>query len=64
MSIPDWPDNLAFHWNHQYDDLDSAFRTADIVIELTLVNQRVYAAFLEPRAAAAMYDERSRQLTI
>lgn len=61
---PDWPDNLAFHWDHQYDDVDSAFRTADVVIELTLVNQRVYAAFLEPRAAAATYDERSGQLTV
>ncbi len=61
---PDWPDNIAFAAEHQHGDVDSAFSTADEIVELVLQNQRVYAAFLEPRAAAAIYDERSEQLTV
>ncbi len=61
---PEWPDNVAFAAEHQHGDVEDAFSTADEIVELSLQNQRVYAAFLEPRAAAAVYDERSQQLTV
>ncbi|MCX2727515.1 xanthine dehydrogenase family protein molybdopterin-binding subunit [Thermomicrobium sp. 4228-Ro] len=61
---PEWPDNIAFAWDHQHGDIEAVFRDADVVVELELVNQRVHAAFMEPRAAAATYDAQSRQLTV
>lgn len=61
---PDWPDNVAFAWEHQHGDIDAVFREAEEIIELELVNQRVHAAFMEPRAAAANYDTVNRQLTV
>ncbi|MDW8058526.1 MAG: xanthine dehydrogenase family protein molybdopterin-binding subunit [Thermomicrobium sp.] len=61
---PDWPDNVAFAWEHEHGDVDDAFHRADAIVELELVNQRVHAAFLEPRAAAAAYDAHTGQLTV
>ncbi len=61
---PDWPDNEAFRWDLTVGDVDAACRSADAIIELQLVNQRVYAAFLEPRAATATVDPAHRQLTV
>lgn len=61
---PGWPDNVAFTWDHADGNLDEAFQQADAIIELELVNQRVHAAFIEPRAAAAVYDPHTGQLTV
>ncbi|MDW7981333.1 MAG: xanthine dehydrogenase family protein molybdopterin-binding subunit [Thermomicrobium sp.] len=61
---PDWPDNLAFRWDHVDGEVDSAFRRAQHIVELELYNQRVHAAFIEPRCAAARYDDHSGLLTV
>ena len=54
---PDAPGNLAFDLD--YGDgpgTAQAIGAADVVIEHEFVNQRVFAAHMEPRAAFARYD--------
>jgi len=61
---PDWPDNVAFRWEVTHGHLDRAFRQADATVSLRLVNQRIYAAFLEPRGAVARPDPAAGELTV
>lgn len=61
---PDWPDNVAFRWEVTHGDLADAFRQADATVSLRLVNQRIYAAFLEPRGALARPDLAAGELTV
>lgn len=60
----DWPDNVAFVWERTHGDVDAAFAQADQVVSLTLRNQRIYAAFMEPRGAAATVDPLTQELTV
>jgi carbon-monoxide dehydrogenase large subunit len=61
---PEWDSNVAFEWERDSGDLDGAFARADRVVEVRLRNQRVYAAFVEPRAALADYAPATGELTI
>ncbi|MBX6343079.1 MAG: xanthine dehydrogenase family protein molybdopterin-binding subunit, partial [Thermomicrobiaceae bacterium] len=61
---PEWGDNVAFRWEVESGDLADAFARADRVVEVDLVNQRVYAAFVEPRAVLASYDPARQEMTI
>ncbi len=64
LVYPDWPDNVAFRWEVTHGDLHAAFRRADLTVSLRLVNQRIYAAFLEPRGAVARHDTAAGELTV
>ena len=61
---PDWPDNVAFRWEITHGSLEDAFQLADTVVSLRALNQRIYAAFLEPRGAIGRYDEASGELVV
>lgn len=61
---PDWPDNVAFRWEVEHGDLDAAFTGADATVSLRLVNQRIYAAFLEPRGIVAAPEPLTGGLTV
>lgn len=61
---PEWGSNLAFRWERRHGDVARAFAEATRVVEVELVNQRVHAAFLEPRAALARYDPVAEELTV
>lgn len=52
----DWPSNEAWRWEVTEGDVDAAFARADRIVEVRLVNQRVYAAFIEPRAVLVDYS--------
>jgi carbon-monoxide dehydrogenase large subunit len=59
------PSNVAFNW--QIGDAaatDAAFKTADVVVRKRIVNQRLVANALEPRACAARYDAATGDLTL
>jgi carbon-monoxide dehydrogenase large subunit len=64
-----WPDiagNVCFHVTQgsQRADVDAAFARAAHVVRLELVNNRIVANPLEPRAALAEYDAASGRTTL
>jgi len=59
-----FPDNIAYHYVHRFGDVDTAFRKADVVVKVSLLNQRVHPVSLEPRGVAASYAEGEGVLTI
>ena len=50
------PGNVAFTWRHAQGDAAAAFAAADVVVEQRMVNQRIAAVPMEPRAILAQPD--------
>ncbi|MDG6925073.1 MAG: xanthine dehydrogenase family protein molybdopterin-binding subunit [Nitrososphaerota archaeon] len=57
-------DNIAYHFTYASGEIERAFKEADHVVKVELVNQRVHPVSLEPRGVAASYDEGNGDLTI
>ena len=61
----DLPGNLAFETTlGDKDATERAFATADRVVSLTLVNQRLVTNYLDTRAVVAEYDAASDRITL
>ena len=59
------PDNVSYTWAlGNKDETDQAFAAADKVVELELVNQRLIATAMEPRAAVAQWDASKEEMTL
>ncbi len=58
------PGNVAFKWELGGGDLDAAFKSADVVVKKRIVNQRLVANAMEPRACVARYEESTGDLTL
>lgn len=59
------PKNESFYWPlGDKDATDKAFAAADKVISLELVNQRLIATAMEPRAAVAQWDAFKEEMTL
>ncbi len=59
------PNNVAFHWvNAGIGDVDAVFKDADVVVSQRFVNQRLQPSAIEPRAAIAMYEPATKELTL
>ena len=59
------PNNIAFKW--QIGDAaatDAAFKTAAAVVKKRIVNQRLVANAMEPRACVARYEDATGELTL
>ena len=59
------PGNVAFKW--QIGDAaatDAAFKAAAVVVKKRIVNQRLVANAMEPRACVARYDDATGELTL
>ena len=59
------PGNVAFKW--QIGDaaaVDAAFRKAAVVVKKRIVNQRLVANAIEPRACVARYEDATGDLTL
>src|SRR6266581_4591731 len=59
------PDNVAFRW--QIGDAaatEAAFKSAAVTVKKRIVNQRLVANALEPRACVARFDEATGELTL
>ncbi|MGH2558082.1 MAG: xanthine dehydrogenase family protein molybdopterin-binding subunit [Thermomicrobiales bacterium] len=63
LVYPAWGSNLAFRWQVEAGNVEDAFARANRVVSIRVVNQRVYAAFLEPRCVLAN-PEPSGDLTV
>ncbi len=57
-------DNIAFHMKFSSGDVRKAFDSADHVIKVELLNQRIHPLSLEPRGVAAVYDEGNDDITM
>lgn len=59
------PNNISFHWPlGERDAIDAAMATADHIVELDLVNQRLVPNAMEPRACVGQWNEFSDELTV
>ncbi len=58
------PGNVAFKWELGGGDLDSAFKSAHVVVKKRIVNQRLVANAMEPRACVARYEDATGELTL
>jgi carbon-monoxide dehydrogenase large subunit len=58
------PGNVAFKWELGGGDIDAAFKSADVVVKKRIVNQRLVANAMEPRACVARYEESTGDLTL
>jgi carbon-monoxide dehydrogenase large subunit len=58
------PGNIAFKWELGGGDIDAAFKSADVVVKKRIVNQRLVANAMEPRACVARFDESTGDLTL
>jgi len=52
----EWGDNLIYHGDAKFGDVEGAFARADLVVEGTLVSNRHSPTPMEPRAITAHYD--------
>ena len=61
----DVPNNISYTWAlGNKEECDKAFAEADKVVELDLVNQRLIATAIEPRAAVAQWDPGKEEMTL
>jgi len=58
------PGNVAFKWELGGGDLDAAFKSADVVVKKRIVNQRLVANAMEPRACVARFEDSTGELTL
>jgi carbon-monoxide dehydrogenase large subunit len=59
------PDNVSYTWAlGNKDECNKAFAEADKVVQLDLVNQRLIATAIEPRAAVAQWDASKEEMTL
>ena len=58
------PSNVSYHFVYESGDVEGAFRQADEVVKVDLVNQRIHPLPLEPRGVIASYDPGNDLLTI
>ena len=59
------PDNLNAYWTcGDREATDAAIASADVVVELDLVNQRTINSPMEPRAAVGAYDQTTGEYTL
>ena len=59
------PNNVSFHWPlGERTEIDAAMATADHIVELDLVNQRLIPNAMEPRACVAQWNEFADEMTV
>lgn len=60
----DIQNNQAFHWTVTGGDIDEAFYNAKVVVQETIVQQRLIPNAMEPRGALASYKKATGELTL
>jgi len=60
----DVPNNVCFHWHVTGGDVESAFKSADVVVKDKIINQRLIPNAMEPRASLAQYGSASGEVTL
>jgi aerobic carbon-monoxide dehydrogenase large subunit len=60
----EWPDNMAFRWEHKQGDVDNAFKQAHRIVKQRLVHQRLAPIAIETRGVVARYLAAEKELTV
>jgi carbon-monoxide dehydrogenase large subunit len=60
----DVPNNVCFHWQVNGGDVQSAFKSADVVVKEHIINQRLIPNAMEPRASLAQYSSGTGEVTL
>ena len=58
------PGNVAFKWELGGGDVEAAFKSAATVVKKRIVNQRLVANAMEPRACVARFESATGELTL
>jgi carbon-monoxide dehydrogenase large subunit len=59
------PNNISYTWSlGNKEECDKAFKEAEKIVELDLINQRLIATAIEPRAAVAQWDPFKEEMTL
>src|SRR4029453_8673549 len=59
------PGNVAFKWQiGDAAETDAAFKKADVTVKRRIINQRLVANAMEPRACVARYEDATGDLTL
>ncbi len=64
LLYPETGSNLGVYFKGEKGDVDAAFKSAPVVIDLKMVNQRVIPLCMEPRACSAVWDDRAQKMTM
>ena len=64
LLYPETGSNLGVSFKAEKGDVDAAFRTAPVVIDVTMINQRVFPFCMEPRACSAIWDAKAQKMTM
>ena len=64
LLYPDSGSNLAVTLKIEKGDVEAVFKTAPVVIDATMVNQRVIPLAMEPRACSAVWDAKAQKMTM
>src|SRR5882724_7354325 len=64
LLYPESGTNLAVTVKIEKGDVDAVFKTAPVVIDVTMVNQRVIPLAMEPRACSAVWDAKAQKMTM
>jgi aerobic carbon-monoxide dehydrogenase large subunit len=64
LIYPESGSNLAVTVKLEKGDVDAVFKTAPVIIDVTMVNQRVIPLAMEPRACSAVWDRTAEKMTM
>ena len=64
LLYPETGSNLGVLFKGEKGDVDAAFKTAPVVIDIKMINQRVIPLCMEPRACSAIWDAKAEKLTM
>jgi aerobic carbon-monoxide dehydrogenase large subunit len=60
----DVPNNVCFHWHVTGGDVESAFKSAEVIVKEHIINQRLIPNAMEPRGAVAQYLGATGEITL
>src|SRR5215475_8911562 len=64
LLYPDSGSNAGVSVKLEKGDVDAVFRTAPVVVDVKMVNQRVIPLAMEPRACSAVWDDAAQKMTM
>src|ERR1700730_2782643 len=64
LLYPETGSNLGVLFKGERGDVDAAFKTAPVVIDVRMINQRVIPLCMEPRACSAVWDAKAQKMTM
>ena len=64
LLYPDSGSNLGVSVKLEKGDVDAVFKTAPVIVDVKMINQRVIPLAMEPRACSAVWDEAAQKMTM